>query len=129
MERFLQKESKNINIGDVVFVVGKSDISGASELKIIVDDIVPINQARARYTSAVAINVYLNKVDYNDAILTKELMNKHRGDLQCIFRIYNDKNVVQGKWVSKLISITPNNEFIKGLQEIYGDDSIELIVG
>ena len=124
-----KKNQKNINIGDVVFVVGKSDISGASELKIIVDDIIPINQARARYASAVAVNVYLNKVDYNDAILTKELMNKHRGDLQCIFRIYNDKNVVQGKWVSKLISITPNNEFIKGLQEIYGDDSIELIVG
>lgn len=121
-----KKNQKNIQLGDVVFVVGKSEISGASEIKIIVDEVIPISQARYRYARAVAINVNMAKVSQQEATKTAELLKKYRGELECIFRIYDENNELESRWAARSVLITPSNELIKGLTEIYGEDNIVL---
>jgi DNA-directed DNA polymerase III PolC len=113
--------------GEMVFVIGKAEMNGSDGIKIIADDVVPMYQARARFTNAVAIDVVLDEVTEDAAQRTFELFRKNNGDLQCIFRVYGKDRQLAGRWVSRRFTITASEEVMKGLQEIYGKRNVKLV--
>ena len=46
-----RKFAPMLSDGEMVFVVGKAELNGADGIKIIADDVIPMSQARARFTS------------------------------------------------------------------------------
>ncbi len=113
--------------GEIVFVVGKAEMNGADGIKIIVDDIIPVAQARSRFANALAVNVQLDLVPEDAAHRTLELFKNNQGELQCIFRVYDEQRSLVGRWVSRRYTITPTPNLLEGLRAIYGRENVKFV--
>ena len=116
-----------VQVGEMVCVTGKAELNGSDGVKIIVDDILPMSQARARFATAIAINVDLDAVGAVEAEQTSTLFKQHQGELQCIFRVYDASRSLSGRWVSRRHTVAPTRELIDGLAEIYGRANVRLV--
>jgi len=114
-----------LNEGTMVFVTGKAELNGSDGVKIITDDVIPISEARDRYAKALAVNVEVDRVPPDAVSRTMELFKQNQGELQCIFRVYDERRELLGRWVARRFAITPNKELIAGLSEIYGSDNVK----
>lgn len=116
-----------LSIGEMVFVVGKGELNGADGVKIITDDVIPMEQARARFTNALAVSVQLDQVGAQTAQRIYELFKHNQGELQCIFHLYNENRMRAGSYVSRRFTVTPSNALINGLIDIFGRNYVRLI--
>jgi len=109
----------------MILVEGKGEVSG-DIIKIIVDEILPMEAVREKY--AKKIFFLLNADDVSDITLIKlrELMEKNRGNCNCYFNVIGKEFEQQQIFVSKKYAINPTSEFIEGVQEILGKHAIKL---
>jgi DNA-directed DNA polymerase III PolC len=122
-----KKYAPMLAVGEMVWVIGKAEMNGADGVKIIADDVIPMAQARSRFTNALAVDVLLDEVPPDAPQRTFELFRKNNGDLQCIFRIYDSDRQLAGRWVSRRFTVTASNEVFDGLVEIYGKRNVKLL--
>jgi len=113
--------------GDMVFIVGKAEMNGSDGIKIIADDVIPMSQARARFTNALAVDVCLDQIGPDAVEQTQALFKNNQGELQCIFRVYDEQRELKGKWVSRRYMVTASDDLIEGLVKIYGRDYVKLV--
>jgi DNA polymerase-3 subunit alpha len=116
-----------VQVGEMVCVNGKAELNGSDGIKIIVDDIVPMAQARSRFATGIAVNVDLDAVGAGEAERTAALFKQHQGELQCIFRVYDASRRLAGRWVSRRFTVAPTRELVDGLAEIYGRGNVSLV--
>ncbi len=116
-----------LTIGEIVFVVGKAEINGSDGIKVIADDVIPMEQARSRFATGLAINVQLDQVDYAAAERTYDLFKANQGELQCIFRIYNEQRELSARYVARRFTVTPTQQLMDGLMEIYGRTNVKFV--
>jgi DNA polymerase-3 subunit alpha len=114
-------------VGEMVCVIGKAEVNGTEGIKIVTDDVMPMAQARSRFANAVAVNVQLDSVPENAVERTYDLFRSNQGELQCIFRVYNENRELTGRWVSRRHTVTPSNELLEGLTDIYGPTNVKLV--
>ncbi len=114
-------------VGEMVCVIGKAEVNGSDGIKIIADEVIPMAQTRSRFANAVAVNVQLDSVPENAIEKTYELFKGNQGELQCIFRVYNENRELTGRWVSRRHMVTPSNALLDGLTEIYGRTNVKLV--
>lgn len=122
-----RKFSAMLTVGEVVFVIGKAESNGSEGLKIIADDVVPIRDASARFANAIVISVELNTLNEIAAEATRDLFRQHKGNLQCIFRIYDENRELTRKFVARNYTISPDRDLIDGLRHLYGRANVALI--
>ncbi|MEO6049341.1 MAG: OB-fold nucleic acid binding domain-containing protein, partial [Candidatus Kapaibacterium sp.] len=113
--------------GEMVFIIGKAELNGADGIKIIADDVIPMTQARARFTNALAVDVRLDTVVPDAIERTLQLFKNNPGELQCIFRVYNEHRELSGRWASRRYTVTASNELVDGLIDIYGGGYVKLL--
>lgn len=116
-----------LGVGEMVFVLGKAELNGADGVKIIADDVIPMEQARSRFTNALAVDVRLDEIGPDAAQRTLDLFKRNQGELQCIFRVYNDQRELAGRWVSRRYMVTPSADLINGLIDIFGRNYVKLL--
>lgn len=122
-----RKYASLLTPGAVVFVVGKAEVNGSEGLKVIADDVIPIHEARSRFANAVVVSVELDRVDESTASRTRDVLRQHSGDLQCIFRIYNHQRELTHRYVAQRYTVTPSNELIDALCDLYGRANVALL--
>ncbi len=111
--------------GSMVFVTGKGEVGGSDGIKIVVDDVIPMEKARARFATSLAVNVQLENVAEDAVERTYHLFRANQGELECIFRVYDSQRELLGKWVSRKFPITASRELVDGLADIYGRDNVK----
>ncbi len=116
-----------LSVGEMVFVIGKAELNGSDGVKIIADDVIPMEQARARFANALAVEVLLDQIAPDAAQRTQDLFKRNQGELQCIFRIYNEERELVSKWVSRRYMVTPSTDLIDGLTDIFGRQYVKLL--
>jgi DNA polymerase-3 subunit alpha len=122
-----RKYGPMLSVGEMIFVVGKAELNGSDGLKIVTDDVIPMDQARSRFANALVINVQLDNVDETTAQRTHDLFRSNQGDLQCIFRIYNAHRELTQRLVSRRYTVTPTRPLIEGLRTLYGRANVALV--
>jgi DNA polymerase-3 subunit alpha len=122
-----RKFAPMLSDGEMVFVVGKAEMNGADGIKIIADDVIPMSQARARFTNALAVDVCVDQIGSDAVERTASLFRNNQGELQCIFRIYDEQRELRGKWVSRRYTVTASDDLLNGLIDIYGKSYVKLV--
>ncbi len=122
-----RKFAPDLEVGRIVFVTGRAEVNGADGVKIIADDVVPIESARARFANALTVDVQLDLVGADAAKRTYELFKHNQGEMQCIFRVYNEERELLGRLISKKYMVSPSNELLDGLTAIYGRQFVRMI--
>ena len=118
-----KKVSKYIRPNFAVFVNGRLDLR-EDRPKIIVEDIIPIEEARLRFTKAISIN--LISLGMEDETLTrlKSVFEKHRGKTPVYLNVSTKKNGSYRIEIDKELFVNPTDDMLAELEEFVGRDHI-----
>ena len=109
----------------MVIVVGKAEESGDT-LRIFVNEVYPLDLARARFTKRVILNIRAQDTPESSINELRALAEKNRGKVPCFFKIIfpdPDKAVMMQ---STKCQITLSDEFITTAEKILGDGSVKI---
>jgi len=116
--------SKFIRVNFPVFVDGRLNLK-EERPKIIVEDIVPIEDARSRFTQAISINIFALGTDNEVLERLKTAFKRHRGSTPVYLNVSTKKNGAYRILVDKDLFVSPTNEMIADLEELIGLDHVK----
>ncbi len=115
--------SRFIRPNFAVFVSGRLSLK-EDRPKIIVEDIVPIEDARKLFTQAISIDLNLLGMEGKVLERLKGLLGKHRGSIPVYFNVATQKDGAYRIEVDKELFVSPTKEMVSELEELIGRDHI-----
>ncbi|MFA4992201.1 MAG: DNA polymerase III subunit alpha [Candidatus Omnitrophota bacterium] len=114
---------KNIRPNAVVFVNGRLNLK-EERPKIIVEEIIPIEEVRRKFTQAVSID--LISVGMDDGMLgqLRDVFGRHQGNIPVYLNIATKTNGAYKMLVDRSLFVTPTNELASELETIVGKERI-----
>ncbi len=119
-----KRVSKNIRPNFAVFVEGRLN-NREDKPKIVVDEIIPIDDARTRFTQAISINIYPLGTDNSILEKLKGVFEKHRGKIPVYLNVSTRKNGSYSIMVGKELFVNPNDEMMTDLEEFIDLDHVK----
>ncbi|RMG64774.1 MAG: DNA polymerase III subunit alpha [Calditrichaeota bacterium] len=110
---FLQK-------GEVVFVIGKASDATENSFKLLVDEIIPMDQLPARFAGGVRIIIDTHK--HNEQVLERvyQILRKYPGNVPVFFEVRTN-GTGQGLLLrSKKVGVVLTQELLAEIQEVLG---------
>ena len=108
----------------VVFIKGKpTDESDFSDLKLIADEIIPLDKARDIYSKNVNIRLEPNKMSIDDVDNLYSLVKDHKGKCGLMLHI-SAKIKKDSRIFSHNIKVSSHPSFLKKLRDNYGKENI-----
>jgi len=115
-ERFLHLDS-------MVMVIGRGEVGGDA-LRIVVNEVYPMDKVRDKFTKSIILSINLNDVAENTVIELRKLMEKCRGNCLCYLNVLGGEH--QQVYRTNRFVVEPSDEFIAGVKRILGPHSIKL---
>ena len=117
--------SNLIDDGNVVFVKGKpSETSDFSDLKILSDEIISVENVRDRLSQRLNIKFAIGKVESSDIDELMSISKSNPGSCKLLFHLPNPDSLKPLKVLAHNISVSTNVTFIKQLRDKYGKDNV-----
>jgi len=114
-----------IQEGNVVFIRGKSsENTNFSDLKIMADDIVPIDKVRHRLSMRLNIKFKTNSTSPDDVDELMDMARHYPGECRLVFHLPNNGHLKNMRVMAHNIKISTEKEFIRKLREKYGKDNV-----
>lgn len=108
---------------NLVMVEGKAEENG-DKIKLIVENIFPIDGYREKFANNVTINLYEKNTDLSLLEQIKDIAEKNPGSCSLYFHIINNGS---GKvFRSKDIKVNPSAKFISILKKLLGEDNLKI---
>jgi len=120
-----QSYSRLIEEGSVVFIKGKpSEGSDFSDLKILADEIISVQNVRDRLSQCLIIKFSSGKVEPNDVDILMDIAKENPGSCKLIFHLPNPGSRRPLKVLAHNIKVSTGGQFIKQLRTKYGKDNV-----
>ena len=114
-----------IDDGKVVFVRGKpSETSDFSDLKILSDEIISVENVRDRLSQCLNIKFAIGKVETSDIDDLMAISKSNPGGCKLLFHLPNPDSPKPLKVLAHNVSVSTNITFIKQLRDKYGKDNV-----
>ena len=114
-----------IQEGNVVFIRGKSsENTDFSDLKIMADDIVPVDKVRHRLSMRLNIKFKNNSTSPDDVDELMDMARRFPGECRLVFHLPNNGHLKNMRVMAHNIKISTEKEFIRKLREKYGKDNV-----
>jgi DNA polymerase-3 subunit alpha len=119
----IEAKEKYFGNDKLVFVRGRAEENGG-KIKLILEDINPIESFREKYATNLTINLFKDKTKEGELYQIKELVEEHPGDCNLFFNIIeNGSNKVLR---SREYKINASKELISNLKNIVGKDNLKV---
>lgn len=118
-----RKYERFLHLDSMVMVIGRAEVSGDA-LRIIVNEVYPMDKVREKFTKSIILSINLDDVKENTVIELRKLMEKYRGNCFCYFNVLGADH--QQVYRTDKFVVEPNDEFIDGIKRILGPHSIKL---
>jgi DNA polymerase-3 subunit alpha len=106
---------------NLVYVKGRAEENGDT-IKLIVEDINPIEKLKENSVTNLMINIYENKTDEKELYLIKDILDRYPGHSNLFFNIIN--NGSNKVYRSKEYKIKATKELISNLKNIVGENNL-----
>ena len=118
------KYKEIIKDNNIVFLVGHTSTQNDfADLKLIVDEVIPINHAK-KVLKLTEVNIRLPKNSSKDLMNEiVELANGNKGDHSFVVHIPGE-NAEERKIISKKIKVSNNNQFLVLLRDLLGESNV-----
>ncbi|MBU4342598.1 MAG: DNA polymerase III subunit alpha [Candidatus Omnitrophica bacterium] len=116
--------SKHVRPNFAVFVEGRLNLR-EDRPKIIVEDIVPIEEARRRFTKKLTVNIVSIGMENNVLEDVKKIFERHKGNIPVYLSVSTKNNGSYSIVVDKGLFISPTNDLVSELEELVGRDHIK----
>jgi DNA polymerase-3 subunit alpha len=105
----------------MVMVIGKGEVNGEL-LKILVNEIYPMEKVREKFTRSIILSIHVNDIQENTITELRMLMEKSKGNCPCYF------NVVQAGastlYQTRKFTVEPSDVFAGEARRILGPQSV-----
>jgi DNA polymerase-3 subunit alpha len=120
------KKFSGILIDDaMVMVVGKGEVSGDT-LKVLVNEVIPIEQVRERFTKSVNLIVDLDRVSETTVVELRSILENHRGTCSCYFTVTGGGLAETSLYFTRRHVIRPDNDFVRSVKQLLGPSAVRL---
>ncbi len=120
-----QRYGKLLADDAMVMVIGKGETNGEA-LKIIVNDVVPMEDVRARFTKSILLSLNLDRVDERAVVELRLLMERHRGKCQCYIRVSGGGLPDKSVYLSRNYTVDPSPQLITAMRQLFGASTVRL---
>ena len=105
----------------MVMVIGKGEANGDS-LKIIVNEVHPMEKVREKFTKGIILSIDLEDVKENTIVRLRQVMEDHKGSCPCYFSVRNAHSTTM--FQSRRFSVDASGRFVEEVRQMLGPDSI-----
>ena len=109
----------------MIMAIGKGEPSG-DLLKILVNDVLPLDRVRERYTKSIAISLNLDQVDEGTVIELRKVMERNRGTCVCYIDVVGGGLEKKLVYLSRKLMVDPNTRLIGSLKQLLGPSAVRL---
>ena len=108
----------------IVFVSGKpTDNADFSDLKLVADEIVPLEKVRDYYAKSINLQLDLENILPQDIEDLHSLSKQYPGSCNLMFH-YNDENQRKKRILSHNTRVSSSREFLTKLRDVYGKSNV-----
>jgi len=111
--------------GSIIMVIGRND-GNDEAIKVIVNEVIPIDKVKERFTKSILLDVNLDSVDEGTIFELGKLLEKHRGSCVCYFNVNGGGLVKNSVYFTRKYVIDPNNQFISAVKDLLGSGAVRL---
>lgn len=120
------KYEEHIQNGNIVFISGKpTDPSNFTDLKLIAEEIVPLERGREYFSKKVNIRIVDPELKSSEIEEIHELAKQYKGKSRLVFHVRNGEKRFK-KIYAHSISVSSGKQFLKELRKKFGKDNIWL---
>ncbi|MHB1687476.1 MAG: DNA polymerase III subunit alpha [Ignavibacteriaceae bacterium] len=116
------KHGKFISEEECVFIIGKPESSGDA-IKIQIEDVIPLEDARERFTESIKISIDSVTGSTEKIIALKSVLEKHKGNIPVYLSLANNGSR-QRLFFLKDFRAKISNEFVDSINRALGEDAI-----
>ena len=121
-----QKYQNDLTQDAIVMVVGKGELNGPT-LKILVNEVLPIERVRERFTRSVMVSIDLDLVKEENIVALRQLFESNQGKIPCFLKVRGES--ATRVYQSTRFLVDPSEQLVQGVQEVLGPNSIAFSSG
>jgi DNA polymerase-3 subunit alpha len=107
----------------LVMVTGKGELNGDA-VKIIVNDVLPMERVREKFTRSIVLSIDVNDIKEQTIVQLRQVMERNRGSIPCYFSV-RDASATR-MYQSTRYAVEPTEQFLGDIRRVLGPDSIRL---
>ncbi len=107
----------------MVMVSGKGEVNG-DLLKILVNEVYPMEKVREKFTRSIILSINVNDVQENTIVELRQLLEKSKGNCTCYFSV-NDSASTK-VYQTRKFSVDPSDAFLEEARKMLGPRSVRL---
>ncbi len=116
-----QKYQQHLTEDAMVMVIGKGEVNETA-LKIIVNDVFPMETVRERFTRSIVLAIDVGAVREDTIVSLRNVMEEHRGNIPCYFNVVEEKRSTI--YQTMRYAVDPSDRFLQKVREMLGPNSI-----
>lgn len=120
-----QKFTKILVLESMVMVIGKGETSG-DLLKILVNEVIPMESVRDRFTKSISLAVNLDVVSEDTVQQLRTIMERHQGKCPCYINVSGGGLSKKSVYLARNVSVEPSIQFIGLVKQLLGPSSVRL---
>jgi len=121
-----QKYADLLYVGSIVMMIGKNDGNDES-IKVIVNDIIGIEEVRKKYAKGVVINLNLDLTKEQDIFELVKLIEHNQGKCQCLLNILGSGLDNNSIYLVRKYTVDPNRRFMDEVKKLLGQEKVRLM--
>ncbi len=111
--------------GSLVCVSGKND-GNEDAVKVIVQDVMPVEEARKKFTRKVMLKVDLDASSEDQMKSLASVLERYEGECPCYIHVTGGSSGRQSVYLSRKFKVQPSPEFSAAVRNVLGDGSVML---
>jgi DNA polymerase-3 subunit alpha len=120
-----KKFEQYLHPDSLIMVMGRGEAGGTS-LRIIVQEVYPMEKVREKFTKSIIVSFRIDDVEENTILELRKLMEKHRGNCSCYFNVVGGDDEAGKMFASRKFVVEPSQEFMSELHRILGPNCVRI---
>ena len=120
-----QKYAGVLTPESMVMVIGKGETTG-DLLKILVNEVIPMEKVRERFTKSISLSVNLDVISEDTIQQLRAIMERHRGKCSCYINVVGGGLSKKSLYLARNVSVEPSAQFIALVKQLLGPASVRL---
>lgn len=120
-----QKYSQVLVPDAMVMIIGKGEVSGDT-VKILVNEVIPMDEVREKLTKSVNLLVDLDRVNEDTVIELRKVLEEHRGKCLCYFTVTGGGLERNSLYLTRRHVVNPDFAFVQAVKQLLGPTAVRL---
>ena len=121
-----RKYEKILTDEAMLMVVGRGEIGGGERLRIVVNEVHPLDKVAEKFTRGIIVSLNVHEVTDSTIIALRRLVEQNKGNCSMFFTVEGSGTKEPRKYRSTKFVVQASHEFIGALKKLLGDHHVRI---